>query len=146
MKPFICVLHLIVCTCFAKAQKITGYIKDTRQQPVPGATVLLQLAQDSSVIKVKASDINGYYTFSPVPMGEYFVTITNIGFNTGNSGTFYCTKNDIIIPLIAIEKNPGRLNEVVINSKKPLIEVNADKTIFNVEGSINAGDPMLWSC
>jgi hypothetical protein len=89
MKPFICVLLLIICTCFAKAQKITGYIKDTRQQPVPGATVLLQLAQDSSAIKVNASDINGYYTFSLVPPGKYFVTITNIGFSNGNSGTFF---------------------------------------------------------
>ncbi len=138
MKLFICVLFLIICTCFAKAQKITGYIKDTRQQPVAGATVLLQLAGDSSVVKINAADINGRYTFSLVSPGKYFVTISNIGFNTGKSEIFLSGKNDIIIPTIAIEKNPARLDEVVVNSKKPLIEVTADKTIFNVEGSINA--------
>ena len=138
MKPFICVLFLIICTCFAKAQKITGYIKDTRQQPVPGANLLLRQAQDSSVVKVNTTDLNGRYIFSNVLPGKYFITITSVGFTNGSSGNFSSGKNDITIPTITIEKNLTRLDEVLVNAKRPLIEVTADKIIFNVEGSINA--------
>lgn len=138
MKPFICVLFLIICTCFAKAQKITGYIKDTRQHPLPAVTVFLHLAKDSSIIKINASNTNGYYSFSSISPGKYFIEVTTIGYKTTHSAIFLSGNSNIIIPTLFIEKSTTILNEVVVNSKRPLMEVNADKTIFNVESSINA--------
>lgn len=138
MRCLLLVWLFILCTFFAKAQRITGYIQDTYQQPVPGATVVLQLAEDSSIVKINTTDTSGQYTFEPVDPGKYFIAITSIGFNTHSSSVFSSGKKNVIIPTIAIVKNPSKLTEVIINSKRPLIEVTADKTIFNVDGSINA--------
>ena len=38
------------------------------------------------------------------------------------------------------------MKEVVVTASRPLIEVKADKTIMNVEGTINAVDQICWNC
>ena len=137
-KVFIFTLYLFACTGIIQAQKIIGSVKNSRQQPVPGATVILHLFTDSSVVKINVADKNGNYIFSPVLPGNYFITTTNVGFSNGHTTTIFFNSNDIILAPVTIESKPERLTEVVMNVKRPMIEVKADKTIFNVEGSINA--------
>ena len=45
---------------------------------------------------------------------------------------------DLTAPEIILSKVTGNLKEVTVVSRKPVIEMRADKTILNVEGSVNA--------
>lgn len=136
------VFHLLFVLLFfagtACAQLIAGIIKDKKQQPVPGTTVILYYLKDSSVVKFNASDNKGYFEFSQIPSGSYFITTSAIGFKDGSSGIFNVANSNLDLGALTIEKKIGQLNEVVVTIKKPMIEVKADRTIFNVEGSINA--------
>src|SRR4029078_12247028 len=44
----------------------------------------------------------------------------------------------VSVPALQLSKGSGNLKEVVVTTRKPAIEVRADKTILNVEGSINS--------
>ena len=136
------VFHLLFVLLFfagtACAQLIAGIIKDKKQQPVPGTTVILYYLKDSSVVKFNASDNKGYFEFSQIPSGSYFITTSAIGFKDGSSGKFNVANSNLDLGALTIEKKIGQLNEVVVTIKKPMIEVKADRTIFNVEGNINA--------
>ena len=42
------------------------------------------------------------------------------------------------MPDLSLEKAAGDMKGVVVTARKPMVEVKADKTILNVEGTINA--------
>ena len=45
---------------------------------------------------------------------------------------------NVAVKTVALSPAVLKLQDVTITAKKPMIEVKADKTIFNVEASINA--------
>jgi hypothetical protein len=44
----------------------------------------------------------------------------------------------VIVPELKLSKLATALSNVTVTSAKPMVEVKADKTILNVEGTINA--------
>lgn len=133
-------LFLILITSLsATATNISGVVKDNKSLPVSFATVMLLNSKDSSLVKGDVTDDKGIYKFEQIGNGSYLLSSTNIGFQKYYSKVFTINDNskDIVenITLSVSEKN---MKEVKIVSKKPLIEVKADKTVFNVEQSINA--------
>lgn len=138
MRKFITIVFLTIITTLSKAQSITGTANDEANKSLAAASVSLHKAIDSSIIKIAVSNTNGSYFFENTANGKYFVTITAIGFAKGNSTFFEVNNNDIKVPVIILKKASKQLGEVVVTNKKPMIEVRADKTIFNIENSINA--------
>lgn len=138
MKIYQLLILLLLQTTGLNAQKISGYIRDKKNQPVPGTTVILYQIKDSSVVKINACNNQGYYQFTTIAAGSYFIATSTIGYKNANSGIFNFNGSELDIGTIIIEKQTAQLDEVVVTVKKPMIEVKADKTIFNVESSINA--------
>ena len=138
MKQFITMAFMLLLTAFTQAQTISGTIKDEGNKVIAGASVSLHKAKDSSTVKIAVTNNDGNYSFNNAANGKYFVTITGVGFANGNSTVFELNENTVNVPNITLKKAVKSLGEVTINTKKPMIEVKADKTIFNVEASINA--------
>ncbi|MHA4808246.1 TonB-dependent receptor domain-containing protein [Flavitalea flava] len=126
-------------TLTLSAQQITGTAQDEQGKPLSGASVSLKQSKDSSVVKLGVSNTTGKYEFSQIPSGKYFITITHIGYAPLSTSVFE-TKGEgsIQAPGTLLTKASGNLNAVVVTSRKPAVEVKADKIILNVEGSINA--------
>lgn len=120
----------------ANAQKISGNVKDEQGAAVSQCTVSLLSAKDSSVLKLEVTNKEGNYSFQTAT-GKYLVTISHVGYQKYYSAVFEVT-GDMAIPGIKLQKVAENLQGVTVSSKKPLIEVKADKTIMNVEGTINA--------
>src|SRR4030095_15585248 len=131
-------LLLTATTFFAQGQKITGIAKDENGSPLVGTTISLHKASDSTVIKLAASKENGAYTFSGINEGNYKVSASSVGYKTVFSQTFTVSESDVIVPELKLSKVATALSNVTVTSTKPMVEVNADKTILNVEGTINA--------
>ena len=138
MRKFITIVLLTTFSVFCEAQKITGIVKDESKKPVVGSSVNLHKSKDSAIIKIAITAADGSYTFTNIPSSSYYVSIASIGFAKGNSSVFEYTNTNIEVATIEIKKASKQLGEVVVTSKKPMIEVRADKTIFNIENSINA--------
>jgi iron complex outermembrane recepter protein len=130
-------LMMLMLTAFTQAQNIAGTINDDANKPISGASVTLHKAKDSAIVKIAITNNNGAYSFN-VAAAKYFVTVTSIGFAKNNSTVFETIGNDFTVPTITLIKASKNLGDVTVVSKKPMIEVKADKTIFNIENSINA--------
>ena len=138
MKPLFTLL--VILTSFgASSQKITGTIKDDQGKALSGATVTLQRAKDSSVAKIAATNASGRYDFINIQAGKYFVATSYVSYLNKRSSLFEVEgTGDVTVPEIVLEKASTNLQDVTVTSKKPMIEVKADKTILNIEGTINA--------
>jgi len=135
-------LSLIVFIFFvagtAMAQTVAGTVKNKDGKAVANATISLHNAKDTVVVKLAVSDKEGAYKFSSVKNGSYMVSATYVGYAAQYSPVFEVSGNAVNVPAFALEKASANLGTVTVVAKKPLIEVKADKTIVNVENSINA--------
>ena len=124
-----------------KSGKITGQVKNEAGNPIKSATVMLHRASDSSMVKTGVTDASGNFEIEGIKAGQYFVAISFVGAKKGYSKSFAVTDGQTTaitpVKLSAAEKSMTGVT-VTGSYKKPLIEVKADKTVFNVESSINA--------
>ena len=131
------VSFLVAVTGFA--QQISGTVKDQQGKPVSGSTVSLLNAKDSSVVKLAASNNDGQYSFNAIKAGKYLVSITHVGYaNSYSPGFEVSGSGETNVPGVALNKLAAELKGVTVTSKKPMVEVKADRTILNVEGTINS--------
>ena len=119
--------------------KITGSITDNNNKPLQSVSVSLLKALDSSLVKVGISGGDGKYEISTKQTGKFILNFSVVGFETIFSELFTLKNEPIfIIKSISLKQVANKLQDVTVAAKKPLIEVKADKTVFNVEASINA--------
>ncbi len=137
MRPILLLL-LTSATFFSQAQQINGLVKDESGQPLNGATVSLIKAKDSSIIKLAVTITAGTYNFSGISKGNYKVLLTSIGYAPVFSANFPFNSDDVTVPEFKLSRIMGNLTTVNVTAKKPMVEVKADKTILNVDGTINA--------
>ncbi|MFZ4057590.1 MAG: TonB-dependent receptor domain-containing protein [Ferruginibacter sp.] len=142
MKKYFTFLVLLLCTSsftvFAQSSTtIKGTVSDLSKQPVSGATISLLAAKDSSLIKLSVSDNRGNFEISS-STGDYLISIVHVGYEKKWSAVFQATTSSTVLEPIILNAVTTKLKDVTVTAKKPLIEVRADKTIFNVEASINA--------
>jgi hypothetical protein len=134
-------LILIVFCLFSMnlvAQKISGVVKDDAGKPLNGTTVSLLRAKDSVTVKYSASKTAGLYQFVGINEGEYLIKITHVGFKNAVSQKVSLGTADVAVPEIILTRASNDLGAVVVTAKRPMVEIKADKTILNVEGTINA--------
>lgn len=139
MQKFFLLILSLSYFSFTQAQKILGIIKDDQGKAMSGASVALKKIKDSSVVKFAVTSSSGSYEFTPIQPGKYFVNSSFVGYSSKNSSSFELSgAGDVTAPEMILNKISGNLKEVVVTSGKPVVEVKADKTILNVEGSVNA--------
>ena len=124
---------------------VQGRVVDENNEPIGYATLALFQATDSSLFKAGYTQDNGSFSFPSVETGSYYLSISFIGYDTYATPVFEVTDNNTVT-LGELKMSPfaTELGEVVVASTRPIVEVKPDKTVFNVEGSINAvGDHAL---
>ncbi|MFM2359310.1 MAG: hypothetical protein RLY16_1303 [Bacteroidota bacterium] len=127
-------------TGFAQQNKsIQGKLLDQAGQPINAATVALLKAKDSGLIKSDITTNDGVYEFTTGQTDSLLLCYTASGFEKTFSKPFVLQSNGTYnVPNVTLTPAVGKLKEVTVSAKKPMIEVKADKTVFNVEASINA--------
>lgn len=138
MNKIFTLIAFLLFSAFVQAQKITGFLKDDKGKAINAASITLQRAKDSSVVKLAVSNNEGNYSFTNIAAGKYFVSVNAIGYALKKSNVFDFSSTDVNIEELTLVKAVKQLADVTVTSQKPMIEVKADKTIVNIEGSINA--------
>ena len=131
----------LTIACFGQNMSISGTIKDIRNTTLQGAAVRLKNTVDTGFAKSVSSDEGGNFIFQNLPSGLYKLIITYTGLKRFESGVI--TINDlhpqINIPVIFLQPDKQEaLQEVIVISKKPLLEYEPDKTVMNVEAMAGA--------
>ena len=141
-------LMLIVTAFFlfafqAQAQKakVTGKINDASGNPIAKATVMLYSSANSALVKTEVTDADGNFEISEVKPGQYYIMTSFVGYQSDKTAVFTAAEGKTVaIPSVKLKAADKSMQAVTVTGsyKKPMIEVKADKTIFNVESSINA--------
>ncbi len=137
MRKITLLLLTSLCISALSAQKVSGHLKDEEGKAVSGATVALLNTKDSSVAKLATSKEDGKYTVTATE-GSYLISASHVGLAPSYSKSFSVGTADVEVPAITLSKAAASLKNVTVNSKKPIVEVRADKMIVNVEGTINS--------
>lgn len=139
-------LIIMLVTATSKAQtnqtSATGTIIDEKQNPVEAATISLLKSEDSSIVKMDVSDKTGKFIFSGMPYGSYFISVSNSNSAIKYSPVFIIAATSPVIKLdnVVIEPVAKKLTDIVVTSKKPLVEQKIDRMVINVDASVtNAG-------
>ena len=150
MKKLLIVFISLVLAIKSMAQTnettVSGSAVDTKNVPVESATISLIKSKDSSISKIAVSDKTGKFTFTGIPLGSYFTTISAISFTKTNSPVFVISENNtaVILGALILQELPKNLSAVVVTSKKPLIEQKIDRMVVNVDASVtNVGSTAL---
>src|SRR6188768_1914264 len=95
------------------AQQVSGIVKDQQGKSVPGSTVSLLNAKDSSVVKLAATNNDGQYSFHSIKTGKYLVGITHVGYANSYSSNFEVSgSGETNVPAVALNKLAAELKGV----------------------------------
>ena len=134
-------LSFLFTTAFASKEtgRITGKVIGNDAQPLPFANVLLYSVADSSLVKAEYTEHDGSFELRNIAAGNYWINVSYVGLPEYNTQPFpLVTGQEVTIPEIKLSSKGVDLTEVTVTARKPIVEVLPDKTVFNVEGSINA--------
>ena len=114
--------------------KISGQIKDEKNNPVEFIEIQLQ-NKDSIIFKSELTNADGKFILE-TEKGEYSLLIRQLGV-IYHKQKINVTQ-DTYIGIINITEKVKELQEILVTSKKKLLERKVDRIIFNVENSISA--------
>jgi len=131
-------LLLLVTLAFGAGAQIQGSARDTEGKPLAGVTLSLLRDTGRAVLKLAVSKDDGSYSFIDIKPGHYRVSATHVGFQPFVTAPFAVDGSSATAPALSLVRASSDMKGVVVTANRPVVEVKADKTILNVEGTINA--------
>ncbi len=135
------ILFLLISQ-FGKAQQggtqIQGSVYSSDNEPAMFSTVIL-LDQDSVLIGGALTKEDGSFIIEKVAPGNYSIQVKNMGFHTYTSKKLSIASNEnLSLDKITLIPSTTQLDEAVVTARKAMIEIRADKIVYNVASSPNA--------
>ncbi|HXD76838.1 MAG TPA: outer membrane beta-barrel protein [Puia sp.] len=121
-----------------RAQEIAGMVTDHRL-PLPGATVMLKRAADSSLIKLGLTASDGKYGFTAIPPGRYFIAVSHLGYADTCSTPFSTAGGEgYQVPALVMNAVARTLRQASVTATRPVIQQRPDMIVVNIAGTINS--------
>lgn len=135
---FLPMLALCLYASVSSAQKISGSIMEPNGQPATYATVTLHQTSDSLLVKGAITGDDGAYEIIGATVGQYFLKANLIGTGEAVSAQFDYAGGEQNLEPLKLKAAENQLAEVAVIARRPPVEVKADKTVLNVEGTVNS--------
>lgn len=117
---------------------LTGSVRDRDHKAISGVAVSLHRPTDSLLVATILSDSNGFFHFSFVRAGNYYLEIRSVSYQIFYSGTIgVAGKSVALMPFILTERRT-RLAAVTVQALSKPLEMKEGKLVFNVDKSISA--------
>lgn len=136
-----CVLLVLNFGGYLFANDVKGTLKDQNGKALEFASVVLYKLPDSVQVAASLSDEKGFFEFTNIKNGNYYLFATQIGYQKTFSPAFKISSADILPPFdLTVNEVISQIGEVQVVAKKPFVDVQPDKMVVNVEQSVmNAG-------
>ncbi len=137
---FLTVLMLVCYARISGAQSlhIEGIIFSKEQSGISDATVALFKKADTSLVKITLSDSLGRFSFIAPDNMPYLLRISHIQYRDTTVSVDPVKQGTAIMKIWVTKNAATGLQEIVVSSRKALIERKIDRLVFNVENSVSA--------
>lgn len=124
---------------FVLAQEgiLKGSLLDQEEVTVPFATVAVMKLPDSTVVTGSTTDIDGNFKIKAPKPGDYFLRFSAIGYSSTFSSRFKIegSNNSRDFGAVTIKEESTMLNEVMIETWRPKVEMKGGNLNVRVEGT-----------
>lgn len=121
----------------AQTGSLSGTVSSAKEPKLFSASIAL-FNDKNTLTKAVLSDAEGKFNIQRIAAGTYSLKITMVGYEDKLVSGITLTETNVNLGVITLTESAVQLNEVVVKKEKPLVQVLADKTVFNVENTINA--------
>ena len=134
-------LMLLIQTISISAQSvISGKITNNDSSPIVGATILLSNGMDSTYITGTTSDLDGRFKMINVKSGNYFLSLSMIGYKKANIPLQIKESMNLELGDITLEEDSYILSTVNIIGKRPPIKAEPGKMTVNLSSALLSTD------
>ena len=129
-------------TCFVLNAQISGTAVNEKKEPVAFATVILKIAQDSSIVAFTQTDKLGFYKIKPEQTGAHLLTFSSLSYA---AQTIPVAINDLETSQtinISMVEQQLELNEVIINADLP-IRIKKDTIIIDAKAFMQGNEEVV---
>ncbi len=140
MKNFITLFCLFLGVgSYAQNASIVGQLQDPDGEAVIFANVALYRAADSTLAKVETTDETGVFRIRGLAAGTYNLSATYVGASDlWQNGISLTADQQLDLGALKFESTAVELAEATVTATRALVEVKPDRTVFNVQGTINS--------
>ena len=113
--------------------------RDTRE-PLPYASVVLYLAQDSTQVKGVNTDEKGLFRIDRLGAGAYYLRISSVGYpqRVISLQPLTADRPNLDMGKVGMGAGTTRLAEVEVISERKLLEIGLDKKVLNVDKTLTS--------
>ena len=139
LRSYTLFLLLTAAMSVATAQNATlsGRLLDDTEQAIVFANVILYQQADSTVAKVETTDEEGSFRMS-IPGGAYYLRATYVGLPDLYQEVSLAAGETKNLGNLSMGSMAVELETATVTATRALVEVKPDRTVFNVQGTINA--------
>jgi len=131
MKHIIFAIALLLLINFAWGQNLKIGIKDSGNNPLPGATISLKFITDTTRVHYTTTNQSGIASFDKLKQGLYQVSISYIGFEKLEKTINIKSEPQTI--QYQLKESTIALDEITISAARPLIRYEYDKMLIDPE-------------
>ncbi|MBT8232207.1 MAG: TonB-dependent receptor [Saprospiraceae bacterium] len=123
----------------AQNARITGILQDDKDEYILFANVVLYNQADSSLVKVETTDENGKFIIQNIAKGKYYLDASYLGLNNLQVEDINVDSNpDVDLGTLLMTTASVELETAIVTAKRSMVEIKPDRTVFNVQGTINS--------
>ena len=122
----------------SQTASLKGQLQDADQAAVVFANVALYSTADSSLAKVETTDENGIFKMGGLTPGSYYLTATYVGSADLKKSDIELTDGQLLDLGVLAFTPTVELVEATVTAQRAMVEIKPDRTVFNVEGTINS--------
>jgi len=120
---------------------VSGHVTDKADnKPVEYANVILYSVKDSTPSGFTATDNSGNFSITCKNEGEYFVSVSFIGYTKKNTEPFRLSsdRRNVTLPEIIMEEDQLMLSEVVVTGRRHNVVYQLDKQVIEAASFLSA--------
>ena len=123
----------------AQNSSISGQLQTAEGEAVIFANIALLNASDSSLYKAEATNEAGVFRFKKIAAGTYLMKASYLGLKDFQKSDIILKEGEQLdLGVLKMESSSVNLKEARVVARRSLVEVKPDRTVFNVEGTINS--------
>lgn len=130
---------LATLTLSAQNASVRGQLQNKTGEAIAFANVGLYQASDSSLAKVGSTDDAGIFDLKGLNAGVYYLKAAGVGVGNFQKPDIRLSEGQQLdLGVLSAATGAIQLDEMTVTASRVMVEIKPDRTVFNVDGTINS--------